>query len=107
MEKKHFSERGNPGVSGRFLDVQVLTGIKDGKNIYGPRPHVEIIIAGKDTDVFCGPVTEIHKNRFPEAWAAYEAAKAAPVIAPPSEVVADAPKKKRGKPSEAVADDAA
>jgi hypothetical protein len=100
---QYFEEKGNPGVSARFLDVpilQVKKSLEAGKNIYEMRPHVEIIIAGAGQDVFVGPVTDKLIDRFPDAWEAYEAGEKEEVAEP------EQPKKRGRKPKVAV-DDAA
>lgn len=77
------------GVRARFYLDKKLMGkaSEDAKRpVYEDRVYLELRIVGHRGDVVVHEATEAHKQRFPEAWKAYEAGHEVPHEGTPLEV---------------------
>ena len=63
------------GIHATFEMVAIVNGVKSreaGREVCDDKPHVRIRVAGNDKEEFFGPVRDEHKQRFPEAWEAFQ-----------------------------------
>lgn len=56
---------------------------KAGRPIFVERPFIKIIVPGDRLTTVDAPVTQFHKNRFPELWAKFEAGMEQPETGTP------------------------
>ena len=74
----------------QFKMDKKLMGFKSheaGRPIYEDREYVSIMVKGQDKQVFWSEVTPEIKQRFPQAYAAFKAGVAAPVVGTPIEML--------------------
>lgn len=70
----HNRQNGDEALLVRFFDKPIqdqAASDEAGRPIFKEKPHIEIRIAG-DRDVRIKPANEMHQQRFPKQWAAYQ-----------------------------------
>lgn len=77
IQTEYKNEVGNPGTNAQIFEHEVLDVIASkeaGERVMKIEPRIRIIAAGT-SDIFCAPITDTHKERFPGLWELYLAAK--------------------------------
>lgn len=78
LQTKYMAEQKNIGTSAQIFEhevIDVIASQKAQKPIMKIEPRIRIIASGT-SDIFCAPITQVHKNRFPGLWEEYLKAKA-------------------------------
>jgi hypothetical protein len=77
-----------PGTHIEFVNYPVLHGLESkaaGREIYVPKPHIRIRVAGYDKQSFFGPVNEQIKAQYAEEWERWQKGQEEPMTGTPLE----------------------